>query len=79
MTVIRAKVQVHEHRTTNYAPGQKTVIMRPVHAGSEIEEALQFSQSTPSGMIELLMVDRAVAHFPIGAFFNVDFTAIEKK
>lgn len=66
-TVIRAKVQVHEHRTTLWNQDETTVILRPVHAGAEI----------PSGNFEMLMKNSLIEHFPKGKYLNVDFSEID--
>lgn len=77
MATIRAKVQVHEHRKTSYNQGDTVVIMHPVHAGSEIPEALQYSTATPSGELNLQMKNSVAERFVLGKFYNVDFTEIE--
>lgn len=70
---IRAIVQVHEKKNTSYNPHDTEVIMRPIHAGSKIPEAEQFSSATPSGQIMLLMKNAVAEQFPIGKYFDVTF------
>lgn len=76
-TTIRAKVQVHERKETHWNNQDVTIVMRPVHAGSEIPEALQYSTATPSGLIELQMKKSVGDLFKLGQFYEVDFRLVK--
>jgi hypothetical protein len=74
--VIRAKVRVTGRKTVIYQLEETTVLMHPIHAGSEIPDALQFSKATPAGEITLTMKNDVAKLFPDGAYFEVDFRQI---
>lgn len=75
---IRAKVRVDEKHITFYNQGDVVVFFHPVHAGSEIPEALQYASATPGGEIRLQMKKSVADQFELGAYYNVDFERIEE-
>ncbi|MEH7249150.1 hypothetical protein V7114_20535 [Neobacillus niacini] len=72
---VRAKFLCIEKGETGYQTGSKQskVILQPVTGGSD--ENKQFWQWTPTGKIELSMINHAAANqFEVGKEYYVDFT-----